>query len=88
MIRRARVLRTSGDQPGADADVGAILETDDIAMEQKMAARLERAKWGISDGSIEEAKLDLDAVLGSNRNFAAVEAEAARLMLEIAGVDQ
>ena len=53
-----------------------------------MAARLERAKWRISDGSMEEAKLDLDAVLASNRNFESVEAEAARLIVEIAGVDQ
>jgi tetratricopeptide (TPR) repeat protein len=88
LIRRARVLRSSGDEAGADADVEAILETDDIAVEQKMAARLERAKWRISDGSMEKAKLDLDAVLASNRNFESVEAEAARLIVEIAGVDQ
>jgi hypothetical protein len=57
-------------------------------VEQKMAARLERAKWRIAHGSVEEAKLDLDAVLASKRNFESVEAEAGRLIVELGGVDQ
>lgn len=87
-IRRARVLRATGDHAGADADVQAILATGDIAVEQKMTARLERGRWRIEDGSVADAKLDLHAVLAANRNFEAVEAEAGRLMAEIGGVDQ
>jgi tetratricopeptide (TPR) repeat protein len=87
-IRRARVLRATGDYAGADADVAAILATYDVAVEQKMKARLERAKWRISENNMEEAWLDLDAVLASNRNFEDVEAEAGQLLVQMSAVDR
>jgi tetratricopeptide (TPR) repeat protein len=82
LMRRGRTLWAMSDRAGAYEDVKTILATDDIAVEQKMAARLERAKWRIAEGRPTEATPDLEAVLRSNRNFENVEAEARDLFTE------
>jgi tetratricopeptide (TPR) repeat protein len=85
LIRRARALRSVGDYSGALDDLETVVNLiDDIAIEQKMAARLQRAEWAIEAGESEEARPDLDAVLASYRNFKGVERRAHALQARLA----
>jgi tetratricopeptide (TPR) repeat protein len=82
LIRRARALWAMGDHSGAYGDVAEIIATDDIAVEQKMAARLQRAEWSVETGAPRDALPDLDVVVASHRNFEAVEARARVLLAD------
>jgi hypothetical protein len=62
LIRRAAALRRQGDEAAAYNDIETILATDDIAVEQKMAARLTRAEWLLETGEMRPAQLDLDTI--------------------------
>jgi hypothetical protein len=83
--RRARALRKLGDQEGADRDIEAILATPDIAVEQKMEARLQRAEWRIASDTPEAAMPDLAAVVASARNFDGIEERALALLESLEG---
>ncbi|MGH3185812.1 MAG: hypothetical protein ACRDPY_15965 [Streptosporangiaceae bacterium] len=76
---RARTRWRIGKRDAALQDIDAILSTADIALEQKMAARLERAQWFISSAPV-EAIADLETVVASVRNFSGI-AERAQLLL-------
>jgi tetratricopeptide (TPR) repeat protein len=83
LARRARARWKLGDQAAANLanqDIEAILATADIAVEQKMNARLLRARHAISAGRSADALADLEAVIASNRNFDAVEQSARELI--------
>jgi hypothetical protein len=82
LIRRARALWAMGDHLSAHRDIAAIIATDDIAIEQKMSARLQRAEWSVETGSPGDALPDLDAVVASYRNFESVEARARVLLAD------
>jgi hypothetical protein len=71
-----------GDHLSAHRDIAAIIATDDIAIEQKMSARLQRAEWSVETGSPGDALPDLDAVVASYRNFESVEARARVLLAD------
>lgn len=79
-IRRARTLWADDQHDRAYEDLTAILETSDVAVEQKMVARLQRAKWLLEHGDREAALLDLEAVTASGRNFPSVLDEASDLL--------
>ncbi len=83
LIRRARTRFLTGNQADAFTDVDIILATDDIAPEQKMAARLQRAEWLLDGSTQADAAPDLKAVIASNRNFDHVESRARALLVEI-----
>ena len=78
--RRARALWRLGKHDAALRDIDAILVTADIVMEQKMAARLQRAQWLMSTAPA-SAIADVETVIASVRNFPEV-AEDARLLLD------
>jgi hypothetical protein len=73
LVRRARTQRQRGNAGSACDDIASILKTDDIAVEQKMQARLLRAEWALEDGQPERAQVDLDEIAASYRNFDIVE---------------
>jgi hypothetical protein len=79
LIRRARALRKQGDNAGAHDDITKILDTDDIAIEQKMEAKLIRAEWAFEDGDPADAQTDLDQIAASYRNFDSVEKKVQEL---------
>jgi tetratricopeptide (TPR) repeat protein len=80
LTRRADAYRHVGNNPGAFDDIQLVLETPDIAVEQKMHARLTRAGWFIESGEYAKARHDLEAIVSSRRNFHGV-AEAARRLI-------
>jgi len=63
----------------------AILATPDIAVEQKMEARLQRAEWRIASDTPEAAMPDLAAVVASARNFDGIEERALALLESLEG---
>jgi hypothetical protein len=60
-----------------------ILATPDIAAEQRMSARLLRARWLVGAGRSYAAVPDLEAIVASNRNFADVQAAARDLLADL-----
>ena len=85
LARRARALWRLGKHADAYQDIDTILATADIAMEQKMAARLQRAQWLIASGTPASAAPDLETVTASNRNFDSVESRAHELLATLPG---
>lgn len=83
LSRRARVRHALGDRRGTYEDFDAILRTEDIAVEQKMETRLQRAELHLQRGRLEEAVLDLRAVVSSARNFENVEQAARQMLVEV-----
>jgi tetratricopeptide (TPR) repeat protein len=65
---RAENLWRLGLHDAALQDIDAILATDDIVMEQKMAARLQRAEWLMSTAPA-SAIAELETVIASVRNL-------------------
>ena len=65
-------------------DIDALLATADIVMEQKMAARLQRAGW-LASAEPDRALDDLKAVITSPRNFPQVEERASLILGQILG---
>ena len=82
-IRRSRALWKLDRRSDALQDIAAILETSDIVPEQKMSARLQRAKFYLDQDETELAKHDLDAVIASTRNFKEILDEAASIRAEL-----
>jgi hypothetical protein len=80
LIRRARAAWAVGDTRAAKVDIDTVLDAPDIAVEQKMAARLERAQWSRDSGKPAEALEDLRHVVSSRRNFEEVRAAALALL--------
>lgn len=79
LARRAQSLISLERFEEADEDIEAILFTADIAVEQKMAARLMRAKRAAGVGDSATAEAELKRVMASRRNFPHVSEEAAAL---------
>lgn len=79
LIRRAVTQRACHEAQLAYTDIEQIVDSDDIAIEQKMNARLKCATWLHEDGFPDEAVRHLDAILASYRNFDGVEHAAAEL---------
>ena len=79
LVRRAKSLWALERFEEANEDVEAILSTTDIAVEQKMAARLMRAEWAAGMGVPAIVEADLKQVMASRRNFPAVTKAAAAL---------
>ena len=69
LVRRAKSLWALGRFEEADGDIETILSTTDIAVEQKMAARLLRAEWAADMGVPAIVETELGHVLASRRNF-------------------
>jgi hypothetical protein len=82
--RRARSLWRQGDHSAALNDIDALLATADIVMEQKMAARLQRAGW-FATAEPDRALDDLRAVITSPRNFPQVEERASLVLGQVLG---
>ena len=80
--RRARALWRLGEHDAALRDIDAILATPDIVMEQKMAARLQRAGW-LAPTAPASAIADLEIILASVRNFPQVTKRAWSLLTRI-----
>ncbi len=59
------------------------MQTEDIAVEQKMETRLQRAELHLHRNRLEEAVLDLRAVVSSARNFENVEQAARQMLVEV-----
>ena len=78
--RRARILCRLGEPDAAPQDIDAILAMANIVMEQKMAARPQRAQRLMSTAPA-SAIADLETVIASPRNFPQV-AESAPLLLD------
>lgn len=85
LIRRAVTRRDCNEAQLAYADIEQILNSDEIAVEQKMDARLKCATWLCEDGFPDEAVRHLDAILASYRNFDGVEHAAAELRSRLTG---
>ena len=69
LVRRAESLWALERFEEASEDVEAILSTTDIAVEQKMAARLMRAERAAGMGDSAFVKAELRQVMASRRNF-------------------
>jgi tetratricopeptide (TPR) repeat protein len=82
--RRARSLWRLGDHGPALNDIDALLATADIVMEQKIAARLQRAGW-LAATEPDRALHDLRTVLTSPRNHPEVEERAFLLLGQLLG---
>ncbi|MEV8325746.1 tetratricopeptide repeat protein [Kitasatospora sp. NPDC056731] len=67
--RRSRALWKTGQTDLAFADIEAILDSRDIAVEQKMSALLLKAEYLREVGKPKEALECITAILGSYRNF-------------------
>ena len=81
LARRAKSLWALKRFEEANEDIESILATTDIAVEQKMAARLMRAEWAIVRGMPAIAKAELQMILASRRNFPEVTEAAEALAL-------
>jgi len=80
LIRRAAAWRKVHRHDRCEADLDAILATDDIAVEQKMETRLVRARWALDLKDYAKARSDLTIVKQSRRNFLPVLEEAEQLL--------
>ena len=87
LVRRAKSLWALGRFEEANDDIEAILSTTDIAIEQKMAARLMRAEWAAGIGISAIVKAELEQVMTSRRNFTAVAQAAAALAGDLGMLD-
>lgn len=85
LARRATSLWALERYEEANDDIEAILSTTDIAVEQKMAARLMRAEWAAGLGVPEMAEEELKRILDSRRNFPSV-ADAATVLAHDLGI--
>jgi tetratricopeptide (TPR) repeat protein len=83
LARRARERWALSDRRGTFDDHATILETEDIAVEQKMETRLQRAELLLQLGRVQEALADLQAVVDSRRNFDNVEEAARQLVAKV-----
>ena len=83
LVRRAKSLWALERFEEADGDIEAILSTSDIAIEQKMAARLLRAERAASTGVLAIVETELQQVLSSQRNFPEVAEAAAALARDL-----
>jgi tetratricopeptide (TPR) repeat protein len=88
LIRRALALKQLGEDERALEDINTILRTDDIAVEQKMSARFERAKLLLESGSSAQAREDLQNIVAAHHNFASVAMDAQQLLDAIADVPE
>ena len=79
LARRAQSLIALERFKEADEDIEVILSTADIAVEQKMAARLMRAELAAGVGNSVIAEAELKQVMASRRNFPDVVEAAAAL---------
>ncbi|MCY3662494.1 MAG: hypothetical protein OXH28_06670 [bacterium] len=87
LVRRAKSLWALERYEDANEDVEAILSTADIAVEQKMAARLMRAEWAAGMGDRAKAEADLKQVIASRRNFPKVTEAATALANDLGMLD-
>ena len=87
LVRRAKSLWALERFEEADQDVETILSTTDIAVEQKMAARLMRVERAAAMGDLAMAEAELTHVMASRRNFPAVTETAAALAGRLAVLD-
>ena len=87
LVRRAASLWALQRFEEADGDIETILSTTDIAVEQKMAARLLRAQWAAHLGFPAIAETELTQVMASRRNFAEVTEAAAALARDLDMLD-
>ena len=87
LIRRAKSLWALERLEEANEDIEAILSTPDIAVEQKMAARLMRAEWAAGMGIPAIVEAELKQVMASRRNFPAVTEAAATLAGDLGMLD-
>lgn len=87
LVRRAKSLWALDRFEEANEDVEAILSTTDIAVEQKMAARLMRAEWAAGMNVPAMVVAELKQVMASRRNFPAVIEAAASLARAVAMLD-
>ena len=87
LVRRAKSLWALQRFEEADGDIETILSTTDIAVEQKMAARLLRAEWAAHLGFLAVAETELMHVMASRRNFAEVTEAAAVLARDLDMLD-
>lgn len=81
LVRRAREHWANGDHGECLNDLQTLLDTPDIATEQKMEARYERAGILRQAGCIAEAIEDLEHIITAPRNFPNVD-EAAQQELD------
>ena len=79
LARRATSLWALDRFEEAYEDIETILATTDIAVEQKMAARLMRAEWAVDKGDPAMAVAELQYVTASRRNFPDVIEDATAL---------
>ena len=87
LIRRAKSLWALERLEEANEDIEAILSTPDIAVEQKMAARLMRAEWAVGMGIPAMVEAELEQVIASRRNFPEVTKAAAALAGDLGMLD-
>ncbi|MYD86005.1 MAG: hypothetical protein F4144_13320 [Acidimicrobiaceae bacterium] len=87
LARRAKSLWALERTEEANQDIEAMLATTDIAVEQKMAARLMRAEWAAAAGAATIVEADLKHVLASRRNFSAVAEAASSLARDLGMLD-
>ena len=87
LVRRAKSLWALQRFEEANEDVEAILSTTDIAVEQKMAARLMRAEWAAGMGIPVIVEAELNQVMASRRNFPAVTKAATALAGDLGMLD-
>ena len=83
LARRAMSLWALGRFEEANSDIAAILSTPDIAVEQKMNARLMRSQWAANMGTPEIAEDELNQIMASRRNFPSVAEAAQALAVEL-----
>jgi tetratricopeptide (TPR) repeat protein len=83
LIRRAGEYYASGDRSKCLQDFQTLLDMPDIATEQKMEARYQRAGILKQLGRIKEAEHDLEQILEAPRNFPNVDAAAQQELDEL-----
>jgi tetratricopeptide (TPR) repeat protein len=85
LFRRSRSYSAIGNDQAALNDLGRILETSDITPHQKAEARLERSVIKRHLERLDEARADLEAVIGSSYLFRGTRAAA---LVELADVSR
>jgi tetratricopeptide (TPR) repeat protein len=83
LVRRAREHWANGDHGKCLLDLQTLLDTPDIATEQKMEARYERAGILRQAGRIAEAIEDLEQIITAPRNFPNVDKAAQQELDEL-----
>jgi tetratricopeptide (TPR) repeat protein len=83
LARRAREHWANGDHGKCLQDLQTLLDTPDIATEQKLEARYERAGFLKQAGHIAEAIGDLDQIITAPRNFPNVDKAAQQELDEL-----